>query len=217
LKYEGKQTSAAFRRALVETLESEYNDLVRDLGVAPRSTIAVILYTDQSFFDVTQAPSWSGAVNDGKLRIPIDGVATVTPELARVLKHELAHSFINQISAGRCPHWLNEGIAQAMEPKSISDGRRLATLYTAQRQIPLNTLEGSFMRFSTVEAYVAYMESLAAVQYVADTYGMSDVLRILQRIGEGSSAEAALRATIHSDYGRLEEEVGKYLADKYGS
>jgi tetratricopeptide (TPR) repeat protein len=216
LKYEGKQTSDAFRRALIVALEAEYDDLVRDLGVAPR-TIAVILYTDQAFFDVTQAPSWSGAVNDGKLRIPVDGVSTVTPELARVLKHELAHSFINQAAAGRCPHWLNEGVAQALEPKTISDGRRLADLYKTQREIPLNVLEGSFMRFSNAEAYVAYLESLAAVQYIVDTYGMSDVRRILERIGEGSSAEAALRATMHSDYGQFEDEVGKYLAVKYGS
>jgi hypothetical protein len=45
---------------------------------------------------------------------------------------------------------------------------------------------------------------------------MSDVQRILQRIGEGSSAEAALRATIHADYGQLGSEVGHYLASKYG-
>lgn len=217
LKYEGKQSPEVFRRALVATLESEYDDLVRELGIAPRSTIAVILYTDQAFFDVTQAPSWSGAVNDGKLRIPIDGVSVVTPELARVLKHELAHSFINQIAAGRCPHWLNEGVAQALEPKPLAQGRQLAKLYKTQREAPLNVLEGSFMRFSTAQAYMAYLESLAAVQYISDTYGMSDVRRILERIGEGNSAEAALRATIHSDYGQLEDEVGKYLANKYGT
>jgi hypothetical protein len=54
------------------------------------------------------------------------------------------------------------------------------------------------------------------VEYISDTYGMSDVQRILQRIGEGSSAEAALRATVHTDYGQLESEVGRYLASKYG-
>ena len=32
---------------------------------------------------------WAGAMNDGKLRIPIRGVNAMTPELARVLKHEL--------------------------------------------------------------------------------------------------------------------------------
>jgi Peptidase MA superfamily len=142
----------------------------------------------------------------------------VTPELSRVLKHELAHSFINQLSGGRCPQWLNEGIAQAVEPKSLSGrGRRLAELFKAQQEIPLNALEGSFMRFSPIEAVLAYDESLAAVQFIADTYGMSDVQRILQRLGEGNSTEAALRATIHDDYGQLQGEMRKYLAGKYGN
>ena len=217
LRYEGKQTSEQLRRELIATLESEYDDLVRQLGVAPRASIPVILYTEQAFFDVTQAPSWSGAVNDGKLRIPISGLSSMTSDLARVLKHELAHSFVNQASGGRCPTWLNEGIAQAVEGKSLaSNGRRLSQLFRAQKAISYNMLEGGFMRFSTVEAVVAYAESLAAVQYINETYGMSDVERILERIGEGASSEAALRATIHSDYGQLESDVGRFLAGKYG-
>ena len=217
LKYEGRQTPESLRRDLVSTLESHYGDLVRDLGVAPRGSIAVILYTDQAFFDVTQSPSWAGAVNDGKLRIPVNGMSSVTPELSRVLKHELAHSFINQLSGGRCPQWLNEGIAQAMEPKSLSSrGRRLAQLFKAQQEIPYNALEGSFMRFSGMEAILAYDESLAAVQFIIDTQSMSDLQRILQRLAEGNSTETALRATIHDDYGRLQDEVGRYLISKYG-
>jgi len=137
--------------------------------------------------------------------------------LARVLKHELAHSFINQISGGRCPPWLHEGVAQLLEPKSLgSDGHQLAQLFKSQRNIPLNAMEGSFMRFSGGEAYVAYAESLAAVSYINDSYGMGDIQRILQLLSQGSSTEAALRATIHSDYGQLESEIGKYLSDKYG-
>jgi len=45
---------------------------------------------------------------------------------------------------------------------------------------------------------------------------MSDIQRILQRISQGNSTEAALRATIHSDYAQLESDLTKYLADKYG-
>jgi tetratricopeptide (TPR) repeat protein len=217
LRYEGHQTPEQFRRELLATLEGDYDDLVRELGASPRSSIPVILYTEQAFFDVTHAPSWTGALNDGKLRIPVSGVTSMNSDLARVLKHELAHSFVNQLTGGRCPTWLNEGVAQAVEPRTIgSDGRRLAQLFHEQHEIPYNVLEGSFMRFSNIEATVAYEESLAAVQYISDTYGMSDVQRILQRIGEGSSAEAALRATIHADYGQLGSEVGHYLAGKYG-
>ncbi len=218
LHYEGKQTSEAFRAQILAALESDYNDLARDLGNPPRDNILVTLYTEQAFFDVTRAPSWTGALNDGKLRIPISGLNSMTSELARVLKHELAHTFINHLSAGRCPPWLHEGIAQMLEPKSLgSDGRQLAMLFNTQRNIPLNVLEGSFISFSGSEAYLAYAESLAAVTYINDSYGMSDIQRILQRLAEGSSTEAALRATIHSDYGQLEADLGKYLSDKYGN
>jgi len=133
------------------------------------------------------------------------------------LKHELAHSFIAGLSGGRCPPWLHEGIAQFLEPRSLGgEGHQLSLLFKAQRNIPLNALEGSFNRFSSSEAYVAYAESLAAVTYINDSYGMSDIQRILERISQGNSTEAALRATIHSDYGQFESDLARYLADRYG-
>jgi tetratricopeptide (TPR) repeat protein len=217
LRFEGSQSSDFLRRDILNTLETEYEDLVRELGLSPRNSISVVLYTDQAFFDVTHAPSWTGAVNDGKLRIPVNGVTAVTPEFARVLKHELAHSFINQASGGRCPQWLHEGIAQLVEPKTLdANGRRLAELFRAQQQIPYNMLEASFTRFSTSEAILAYDESLAAALYIHETYGMGDIQRILQRLSEGSQTEAALRATIHSGYADLALEVGQFLNKRYG-
>lgn len=216
LHYEGKQ-SEALGTQILAALESDYDDLVRDLGTPPRDNILVTLYTETAFFDVTHAPSWVGALNDGKLRIPISGLTSVTPELAHVLKHELAHSFVAKLSAGRCPPWLNEGIAQFLEPRSLAgDGRQLARLYKNQQSIPFNVLEGSFMRLSGATAYVAYAESLAAVTFISDSYGLSDVQRVLERISQGNSTEAALRATIHADYGQFETDLGRYLADKYG-
>lgn len=218
LHYEGHQTSEAFRQQVLAALEADYDELVQDLGSAPRDNILVTLYTETQFFDVTHVPGWVGALNDGKLRIPVSGLTAMNPELARVLKHELVHSFVNKISAGRCPPWLNEGVAQFLEPRSLAgNGHQLAELYKAQQQIPLNGLESSFMRFSGVEAQLAYAESLAAVSYIHDSYGLGDLERILERIGQGSSTEAALRETIHSDYGQFESDLGRYLADKYGN
>lgn len=218
LHFEGKQISESLRQQIISALESDYDDLARDLGNPPRDNILVTLYTEQAFFDVTHAPSWSGAINDGKLRIPVNGLSSMTPELAHVLKHELAHSFITQLSAGRCPPWLHEGIAQFLEPKSLggSDGHQLAELFKAQHNIPLNALEGSFLQFPGSQAYLAYTESLAAVSYINDTYGMSDIQRLLERLSQGNSTEAALRATLHSDYAQLESELARYLSDKFG-
>ena len=218
LRFEGGQTSPTLRRQLLETLEAEYGELSGTLGGAPRDPISVTLYTNQAFFDVTAAPAWTGALNDGKLRIPIEGKEAVDSELARVLKHELAHSFINQITHGRCPVWLNEGVAMMVEPRSSAGyGRDLARVFASGSYVPLNQLEGSFMNFTPQQAAVAYAESLAAVEYIRDTYGMSDVVRILQRIGEGASTESALRSTIHSGYAQLQDEISGYLQRTYGN
>jgi tetratricopeptide (TPR) repeat protein len=216
LRYEGAQSSAGFRSQLLSTLESDFEELSHEFGGEPRSSIQVILYTNQVFFDVTQSPSWVGAINDGKLRIPLQGLDSVTPGLARVLKHELTHSFVNQLSMGRCPHWLNEGMAQMMEPRSLVRGARLAELFKLQRETPLNALEGGFTSLSEIDAALAYDESLAAVLYVRDRYGMSDLLRILERLGHGESTEAALRSTIHCDYRQLQDEIRADLVRQLG-
>jgi tetratricopeptide (TPR) repeat protein len=215
--FEGKETSEAFRRDLSAILDSEYDDLARDLGYSPHNNIAVTLYTQQAYFDVTRAPSWTGALNDGKLRIPISGVQSVTPELARILKHELTHSFVSQMSSNRCPTWLNEGIAQIEEGRSSAPyGHQLARMFAAGSEIPFNLLEGSFMSLSAPQASTAYAESLAAAEYIRDAYGMSEIERILELLSEGGSTEAALRATVHSDYRQLRDEMTRTLKDKYG-
>ena len=70
---------------------------------------------------------------------------------------------------------------------------------------------------SSTQAEVVYMESLATVSYIRDRYGMSDVLRILEKLGHGESIESALRSTIHCDYRQLQDETGAALIRQFGS
>jgi hypothetical protein len=217
LRYEGSQAPDDLRRQILEALENDYGDLQNDLGASPPN-ISVSLYTDQAFVDVTHAPAWSAALNDGKIRIPISGIKTLTPELARVLRHELTHSFIQNITHGRAPQWLNEGIAELEQGVNMSAfGGRLATLYVTGHQIPLSQLEGNFEDYTSGEASVAYAEGLAAVEYIRETYGMGDLARILQRLGDGQPIESALRSTIHAGYAELEGEITNYLKSAYGA
>jgi tetratricopeptide (TPR) repeat protein len=217
LHYEGSQALDSLRSEILNVLEEQYNTLQNDLGVMPRSSISVSLYTEQAFFDVTQAPAWTAALNDGKIRIPISGLTGMTPALNRVLRHELTHSFIAQVTHGNAPTWLNEGIAQLEEPASVSRvGARLAAVYASGNQIPLNQLENSFMGYSTPEAMVAYAEALAAAECIRNKYGVGDLSRILQRLGEGEPIESALRNTVHSGYAQFEGELAEYLKRNYG-
>lgn len=213
LHYEGEQSSENFREELLQNLEQDYQQLSREFGTEPRSAIQVVLYTNQAFFDVTRAPMWTGALYDGKVRIPLAGLNSVTPELAHALRHELTHAFIRQISTGRCPTWLNEGLAQSMEPRQLgSRAGRLAELFKNQQEIPYNTLESGFTSLSGVEATLAYDESLVAAEYLQNHYGMSDIIRLLQHLGLGESTESALRSVLHTDYQHLEGDVRGYLS-----
>jgi hypothetical protein len=61
------------------------------------------------------------------------------------------------------------------------------------------------------------MESLATVSYIRDRYGMSDLLRILEKLGQGEAIESALRSTIHCDYRQLQQETEAALIHHFCS
>ncbi|HWC16328.1 MAG TPA: peptidase MA family metallohydrolase, partial [Terriglobales bacterium] len=212
MRYQGDKASAKLREEILLVLERHFDDLVSNMGALPRDPIIVVLYTNQTYFDVTLAPAWTAALNDGKLRIPVEGLTGVTPELSRVLKHELAHSFIRQATNGRCPVWLNEGFAQLVEPQSAAKYRsQLARVFDEGKQAPLRDLEGSFIGYDTSHAAIAYVESLAYVEYIRDTYGINRVGDIMRYLSEGQSAEEALKSATHDDYSQLEEEFARHL------
>jgi len=212
LHYQGDATSAELQQQLLPTLEEAYRDLAGQLSYQPAENIIVILYTQREFVDITDAPSWAGAINDGKLRIPIGGVTAMNPQLEHILKHELTHSFLRSLAGGRCPTWLNEGMAQLMEPRSSSSyASRLSVLFQERKAIPFSALEGSYTRFSDMQAQVAYAESLSGVEYLRDRYGMGEVLRMLRNIGSGAEPEMALRQSTGMDYSAFAQRVGEYL------
>jgi tetratricopeptide (TPR) repeat protein len=213
LRYEGHQAAFRFPSQLLYALDRQYGELQRELGFAPDSTITVILYTEQQFFDVTQAPAWAGGLNDGKLRIPVRDLSEVTPQLESVLRHEMTHSFIHSLTHGRCPTWLNEGLAQMEEPRSSrAFAAPLARLFHDGRAVPLHYLEGSFTGFSAGQAQLAYGESLAATEYMRSAYGMYAVRRMLELLSDGEAPEAALSHAVRANYAEFESGLGSYLA-----
>ena len=207
LKYSGSATPD-LARGILRVLEDDFNDIESQLDYTPPEPIGVILYTDQTFADITRAPSWAGAINDGRIRIPVQGLTAVTPDLARVLKHELTHSFVGQKTHSRAPTWLQEGIAQYMEGRrSVMSAGALAAA-AGEGNIPsLASLEGSWLGLSQYQASFAYAWSLAAVESIVQTGGMSDVSRLLDAIASAPNTEEAMRETLRSDYNDLQQQT----------
>jgi len=216
LKYNGA-AAPALAREVLRVLEGQYQQIESELNYSPPEPIGVILYTQQGFADITRAPGWVGALNDGRIRVPVQGLTGVDSELSRVLRHELTHSFIQQKTHGRAPTWIQEGMAQWTEGKrSEENAAVLIQVYEAGQAAPLGQLEGSWMGLSGEVARYAYAWSLANVEYIVQTEGMSDLERILDRLAAGSATEEAVQEVLHDDYEDLMRATEEYLKKNYG-
>jgi tetratricopeptide (TPR) repeat protein len=215
LKYNGG-AAPDLARDVLKTLESEFDEISVTLNYTPPEPIGVILYTNQTFSDITRAPGWVGALNDGRIRVPVEGLTVMTPELSRVLKHELTHSFVGQKTGGHCPVWLQEGIAQYMEGRrSGTNAGALSAAFEKHMEISLNSYETSWMNLPRDAASTAYAWSLAVVEEIITVNGMDDLGRILDRLAAGSSTEDAVRAVLHDDYASLMLSTAQFLHKAY--
>lgn len=200
IRYDGA-VNEAIGRSVAAALDEEYAELAQEFQFAPPAPISVVLYTHREFEDVTRVPSWISAINDGQLRIPVEGLTHVTPGLRRVLRHELTHSFVNARTGGNCPTWFQEGLA-LLRTGDSPEGM-YAVLREARDQgqlMPLWSLEGPLLHYSKKKIRLAYLESLAATQYVVARRNRSALVRIIDRLAEQKTMNDVLRKVVGLDY-----------------
>ena len=215
LKYYGG-AAPDLARGILSALENDYKDLESQFDYTPPEQIGVILYTGQAFADITRAPSWVGALNDGRIRIPVQGLTSVTPELARELKHELTHSFVGQKTHYRAPTWLQEGLAQWMEGSRSGAFARFLVDSSKNGTLPtLASLNGSWIGYSGESASVAYGWSLAVIESIIDRGGMGDINRLLDAMASAPSPQDAVQQSLDMSYDELQQQAVDYLNRAY--
>src|SRR5258708_36089840 len=190
LRYSGA-AAPALARDVLRTLERHFSEIASELDFTPPESIGVILYTQDAFSDITKAPAWAGALNDGRIRVPVQGLAGVDGELSRILKHELTHRFIAQKTRSACmglsascaihaPTWIQEGLAQWWGgPPGGGDAGAICRVYAARHAFSLSRLEGPWLKIGGDMAAYAFAWSLANIEYIVQSGGMSDIERIL--------------------------------------
>jgi hypothetical protein len=186
--------------AVLDVLSQAYKEYARRLGFAPEDPVTVILQMGTAFQE-GGAPEWAAGTNDGTIRVPVHGLDQLSPQLERVLRHELAHSFIAARTAGNCPTWLQEGIAQWLE--GGDPGRQdafVAAAVGSGRLLPLLTLEAPFQSLPATEVPLAYAESLSAVAHIIRIRGEAGVGRLLAGLGDRLPSEEALPVALALSY-----------------
>jgi tetratricopeptide (TPR) repeat protein len=198
--------------AVLELLDSTWDEYERTLGFSPDLPVTVVLQTDAAFRDTTRAPGWAAAWNDGTIRVPVRGIGQPTASLVRVLRHELAHSFLASRVGPGCPTWLHEGVAQWLEGGDPArEDRNLGALARGGRMLELQTLEGPFSTLSEQQATAAYALSLSAVAHLLRLGGSEGLRAFLAALAAGQSPAAALKTAYGFGYAELQSRWEAYL------
>lgn len=196
----GRDGSARFERAVLQSLEASYRGLDDLLGVSPRRRIDVVVH-DRRRFDRDLA--WRFRFPSAGFyaeRIHVRGGGRVDSRLEAVLAHELVHAAFDQAAPSlQLPGWFNEGIARWFEARR--HGKRGFSVYERSALIgagrhgawlDLEALSTpSFARFDQSHAARAYLQSYGMVEHLVERRGeraLREWIRRSLRSGDTSSA-----------------------------
>jgi len=184
-------------REVLDAAEMSWTALAQDIGRAPTEPVSIRIVAEG-----TMPTEWAEAVFDGQVRLPLS-VAQSAEERVHVLRHEMAHAFLVDFSAGRIPLWMNEGLAQWLE------GRRPTSLPDARTAAWLDELPGrrNFMDLSSDQADLAYSYSLAVTGELMLLHGSTTVLRYLDLLAGGSPEPQCFQQAFGRTYHDLSERI----------
>ncbi len=167
-------------------LEAAWQDVVSLLGVQPQDRLLVI-WLDAARYR-WQAPEWSAALFDGRVRIVIEDYAREQQTIRRTLRHELTHAVMHTIGSP-LPTWLHEGLAQSAEG---SNGQTpSATMLLDGPNQSLLQLDGDWTSWTDrAQVTQAYLYSLAFCEWLRAEYGQSVMANLFLNLKERSFADA---------------------------
>jgi tetratricopeptide (TPR) repeat protein len=208
LRYVG-EVREELGQEILQLLERAYEEVGYNLNHFPRQEIEVVIYSDADFQRVMGLPGWvHGAYDErgGRIRIPVRGIKEAT-DLRGLLYHEYTHVVVREVTGGRVPTWLNEGLAQ-IEQRTPMDGavESVRQLAARGKLPPLESLKDPFVGLTGPEAGVAYAISYAATKYLIERWSLWDTQRLLRRLGEGVSFDVALKETTRLTLADFERE-----------
>ncbi len=209
IKYGGEQKGLEGFE-LKEYLRSAYREVGQDLGYFFKHKVVVLLYDEQEFRQLSGAPHWSSGIYDGKIRLPAYQAGFTKKEIQKIMRHELTHAFVAEISQARCPAWLNEGLAEYEEAKIEKPDLRV--FETAVRINALFPLSSLFDRKQILEikdpleAQLFYVQSYRLVSYLVERYGMFHVKKMLQLFAQGKDSLEAVQEVLKISPLELERE-----------
>jgi hypothetical protein len=209
----GLRGSRRFEQEVLRHLERAYDRLDALLDLRPERKLVVYVW-DPSLFDreysglfrFPAAGFYGGAIH-------IRGDTAISSRLVSVLHHELVHAaFDAEAPRLLLPAWMNEGLAEwfearALGQRTLTSGQRLALIEAARQGalFSLASLSGpSFGGLGPDAAALAYLQSHAFIDYLADEYGERSLVDFWSAVVRSSNLERGARRAFRNDLADLE-------------
>jgi len=177
---------AEVRREIIAHLEAAAARVGRTLAYAPLQRTTVVLYEHHEFRDVTRVHAWATGLFDGKIRLPVSRARPPAQELERLARHEYAHAAIHDLTRGRAPRWLHEGLAQVLE------GAASDPMLQTPAGLTLAGVEALAADSDPVRARAGYDIALWIVRDLLDRGGIEPLRELLARLGAGETVAEAI-------------------------
>lgn len=178
------------------------------LGVLNIKNLKVELVSEFEFYQERNIPRWVNAMYAGDaVTIPVSSDLS-SKDLFASIQHEYTHAAIKSVSNGKCPVWLDEGLAQIIEIEHHPE-MHYDLLMTFNRYQPLRLagLEGSFASISTELLPVAYAQSFFTARELLENYSKEDLAKYFAMLRAGVSSSTALERAFGVKESQLSRKV----------
>jgi len=189
----------------------------------PTARVRIVLVRDLSCLSQVgvDAPAvdWvAGVAHFGQalIGLRVEHAGAAIPELATVLRHELAHLALGRVSEGRAPRWLQEGYAQYVTGSwNWEEAWRLRWTFMRGSGERLERIELRFPR-DPAGAQIAYQLSYTAVQELWDLSGERGFSAFIRALAGGESTDQAFRSVFGITEGQFADRWQDTVTNRYG-
>jgi Peptidase MA superfamily len=200
--------SAEFGRRALRVAEDGMGKAADLFGVTESKPVDFYVYADQQAFYDALGPGTRenvGGEADASIRTLF---ALIPPTqiddawVGIVIPHELTHLVIDTAAGNPyhfLPRWLNEGLAvDESQGYDTSDRGLVSDAVAAGTLIPLDGLVGQFPT-SADGFYLAYAESVSAVDFLLRTYGRDGLVTLVKSYKDGRTDDEAFKLGLGVD------------------
>jgi tetratricopeptide (TPR) repeat protein len=204
LSFDGERSAilGGAQRA-IDVLEAAYGEYWLFFGhdaVANGERIAVVLYSPEQFHALTGLGHWAGGAYDGRVRVPVADFDGDEARWTNTLWHEVAHAFLHDIAPRGLPGWLDEGLAQYLEPGGVEAAARARASLSPEALHPLAALEGAFNSLGDQGAIRrGYAQALAFTDHLVRTHGEHVVRELVFGLGRDVDVATRFRELVGFD------------------